>query len=344
MTREILDPAGTLCQVTFPDPIPGVIPFGSLTVVAGASGAGKTILMAECMQRMRDGRTFCGHPTNPSVEYYVIAADRDWSTYAQAYGAAGFPTIKRYVLAEDPDFDPRSWGRKQSAFTLFEDCLKRLDPQPGSIVFVDPTAPLFIQGNQNDARDVALSLHWFRRLARQYQITLVLFANVGKQKAEDVYRRAQDRIAGSGAFVAYSDTQISVDQDVDGVVTVQLTPRNGAPEEHQFKFNIETKLFAPYQDVPQPTADMPKHLQATYLMVPTEGGGQNGDGSITSPDLVRRLCEGGSVKRAMAFRHIQQLLEKGYLNRSELGVLTRTNKGLPAASTTPAKTPARERE
>jgi len=294
------------------------MPFGSLTVVAGASGAGKTILMAEALQRMRDGRTFCGHVTNRCTGYYVIAADRDWSTYARAYESAGFADIERYVLAEDPEFDPRNWGRKSTAFTLLEDCLKRLNPKPGSIVYIDPVAPLFIQGNQNEARDVALSLHWYRKLAQRYRITLVLFANVGKMKTDDVYRRAQDRIAGSGAFVAYSDTQISVDQDAEGVMTLTLTPRRAKVEEHQFKFNPETGLFAPFQDGKSVPGTLSPQLTASLALVPALPK------TITSPELMRQICATG-VKRAMAYRHIQQLIEQALIIKNEYGVIMRVD-------------------
>ena len=310
----------------FPDPIPGVIPFGSLCVVAGASGAGKTILIAEWMQRLRTGKTICGHATNPCTDYYVIAADRDWRTYHKAYTAAGFPEIKRYVLREDPEFDPQNWGRKHSAFTLFEKCLAKLDPIPGSWVNVDPVAPLFIQGNQNDARDVALSLHWYGKMAAKYQVTFALFANVGKQKTEDTYRRAQDRIAGSGAFVAYSDTQISVEQDEEGVMSMRWTPRSAPAEEHQFKFDTAARLFVPYKDTAATARPegLPKHLIPTLDLIPVTG-------TITSPELVQQVCKAGKIKQAMAFRHIQQLIERQIITRSDLGVIERVTVPTPVA-------------
>lgn len=318
-------------QAPFPDPIPGIIPFGSVTVVAGASGAGKTILFADWLQKMRTGQPICHHPSNPSSAYYIIAADRNWSTYHKAYSAAGFPEIDRYVLAEDPLFDPQSWGRKSSSFTLFEDCLKKLSPIPGSWVSVDPVAPLFIQGNQNDARDVALSLHWYRKMALKYQITLCLFANVGKQKAEDTYKRAQDRIAGSGAFVAYSDTQVSVEQSEEGILSMRWTPRNAPAEEHQFKFDPESRLFAPYQD-PHTVAreeDIPTHLAEALALVPVLPA------TITSPDLVRKICAECGVKRAMAFRHVQQLIDKGIIERDRLSVVRRVDRRVPEITVDP---------
>lgn len=319
MTASNVPATPPTCQATFPDPIPGIIPFGSLTVIAGASGAGKTILLADWLQRMRTGRTICGHMTNPATAYYVLAADRDWSTYARAFGAAGFPDVNRYVLAEDEGFDPRNWGKKQSALALFEKCLECLEPIPGSWVSADPVAPLFIQGNQNDARDVALSLHWFRKMAKKYQITLALFANVGKQKSEETYRRAQDRIAGSGAFVAYSDTQISVDQDEAGVMTMRWTPRLGPMEEHQFMFSKETHLFVPVQAATAtvPGQALPSHLNRIYALVPEHPQ------TITGPELVRLAEKQYQIKAAMVYRHVQKLTELGVVVRNDLGVLCR---------------------
>lgn len=306
----------TPASQAFLDPIPGVIPFGSLCVVAGASGAGKTILFADWLARMRDSKRICGHPTNPSTAYYVLAADRDWSTYHKAYSAAGFPDVQRYVLASDPDFNPQNWGRKSSAFTLFEDCLKKLAPIPGSWVNVDPVAPLFIQGNQNDARDVALSLHWFRKMAEKYQITLALFANVGKQRQEDTYRRAQDRIAGSGAFVAYSDTQISVEQDDAGVMTMRWTPRSAPPEEHQFTFDQATRLFVPHTSSAIIEGEtLPTHLARVFELVPTDG--------ILKHHLVKLATEKLTLKKSVVYKHLKSLLGAGILVSDTNGKIQR---------------------
>lgn len=336
MTDSNVTSTPPTCQDSFPDPIPGIIPFASLTVIAGASGAGKTILLADWLQRMRSGQSVCGHMTNPATAYYVLAADRNWDTYARAFGAAGFPDVNRYVLADDDGFDPRNWGKKHSALALFEKCLEVMEPLPGSWVNIDPVAPLFIQGNQNDARDVALSLHWFRKMAKKYRITLALFANVGKQKSEETYRRAQDRIAGSGAFVAYSDTQISVDQDEEGVMTMRWTPRAAMAEDFQFKFDTKSGLFQPYQDTAKPRTsrdELPLSLVETLGFIPTY------DQTITSPELVKLICESGQVKRAMAFRRIQHLLERGLIERSPLGVIKRSPPAVEAPVPVVAESP-----
>lgn len=304
------------CQPTFLDPIPTIIPFGSVTVVAGASGAGKTILLSEWMQRLRDGRTICGHSTNAPTAIYHLAADRDWSTYKAAYAAAGYPDINYYCLAEDVGFDPRKWGKKKDALTLFEDCLNCLEPIPGSVVNVDPVAPIFIQGNQNDARDVALSLHWYRKMARKYQVTLILYANTAKRKQEDTYKRAQDRIAGSGAFVAYSDTQIAVEQDEDRIMTMCWTPRRAPSGEFRFQFDTGSSLFVPY--VPTTRVEIPEANAALFALIP------EGEGGITSPELIRQAVNKLQTSRSAIFRALKALdTEHKLIDRSSHGLITR---------------------
>ena len=45
----------TTSLADFPDPIPGIIPFGSTTLIGGASGSGKTTIVADWVRRWRDG-------------------------------------------------------------------------------------------------------------------------------------------------------------------------------------------------------------------------------------------------------------------------------------------------
>lgn len=227
----------------YPDPIPQILPFGSVNFFSGASGVGKTIVLADWCARLREGLPILGHATHPPTAFGVIAADRDWSTFDAAFTAAGFPDIPHYTLAEDPEMDPRLW-RAQSAFQLLQTCLDKLAPPPGAFVLIDPIAPLFIAGDQNKARDVAVSTHWFRRVARQRLLTLVCCANVAKARQDEDFKRKRDRISGSGAFVAYSDTQIWLDvNEEDQIRTLGWSPRRHEVEEFRLAFHPERRLF-----------------------------------------------------------------------------------------------------
>lgn len=236
----------------FLDPIPGVIPFGTVTIFAGAPGVGKTAMLAEWIQRWHQNRTICGHPTNPPTNFYFIAGDRQWASHQKWFDLVEFPDINHYSLADDPAINLEDIRSDSSGATLFDMAINRLDPQPGGHLFVDPVSPLFITGNQNRSRDVAASLLGFSRIAQARQINITMTAHFAKQKGDhgDRYTRPQDRISGSGSFSGFSDTQIYL-VDPEGKQDFHLmgwTPRHRPPEE--FKFTRDTNgLFIPYRSL-----------------------------------------------------------------------------------------------
>jgi archaellum biogenesis ATPase FlaH len=289
----------------FPDPIPDIIPFGSLCLFAGASGAGKTIFLTEWIKRWLDGRTICGKPTQCPTGFYYLAADRDWSTYAAALRAAGVDDIPHYVLATDRSLSPSKWSPEE-ALSLLKTCLDRLKPIPGSVTIIDPLAPLFIKGDQNRARDVAISMHEIRRIGADLQTTMVCMANVAKAKVGEEHRRAQDRISGSGAFVAYTDTQIHLQENDEpaGVRTLGWTPRRGPAEEWQFQFDTETRLFVPYEGGQTGSQTLNESLEDARLqqilaLIPEEG--------IQRKDLEQLIKDQLKISRATIDRDLQKL-------------------------------------
>lgn len=314
----------------FPDPIPQVIPFGSICLFAGASGSGKTIFQSEWVKRWIDGRTICGHPTNCPTGFYYLAADRDWSTYAAAFASAGVPDdrIVRYVLAEDLSWKPEEWLKLQP-FDFLLKCLLKLTPIPGSLVFIDPMAPLFVHGDQNRARDVAISMHFLRRMTRQFNCSIIANANVVKAKIDEGHKRPQDRIVGSGAFVAYTDTQIYlVEGDEPGDPrTLGWTPRRGQAEQWQFDFDQDTKLFIPH--LPERAAQR-KHEQQSLegtrqagilQLIPEEG--------IMRKDLEAKALDQFKVARTTVHRDLQILKQHRliYWDVSHFGLIKRRKQG-----------------
>jgi hypothetical protein len=237
----------------FLDPIPGIMPFGTLTMLSGAPGAGKTAMIAEWYVRLRDGRSIWGYLTNPPTGFAYIASDRSWSSHQQWFDLAGMPDIPRYSLADDPHFDIKDI-EESKALAMFHDALKQCNngepPIPGSFVTVDPVTPLFIAGSPNASRPVAKTLLAMSREARSFQITLLLVGHFGKQPADRNarYQRPQDRIAGSGAFSGFSDTQMYLCEPDPPDHPFHLfgwNPRHQRPEDFMCQRN-EHGLFVPY--------------------------------------------------------------------------------------------------
>lgn len=194
----------------FPDPIPTIIPFGSVTVFAGAAGVGKTAMLAEWFVRIRDGRKIWGHDTNVPTEILYVAADRQWASHQQWFDTAGFKEFRHYSVADDKSINAEWLRQPQNALKLFDKIMLELNPRPGALITLDPVAPLFILGDQNRPRDVAATLLHFSRFTSKYRVTLICTAHFSKQKSDVMsqYRRPQDRISGSGAFAGFSDTQM----------------------------------------------------------------------------------------------------------------------------------------
>lgn len=303
----------------FRDPIPKILPFGTVNLFSGAPGSGKTILLADWCARMRDARTICRHPTHPPTAFAYLAADRGWETFDAAFTAAGFPHIPRYCLADDHTNDPRKW-RERTAFDLFLTCLDKLNPPPGAFVIVDPISPLFIAGDQNRSRDVAVSLHWFRRIAQLKQITLLCCMNVSKPRVEPEIKRARDRASGSMAFGAHCDTQLSLDVDDDNVRTLIWSPRRAAEETFRFAFDPDTELFVPAETSqglrdtdPDATRDRPTHVLALF---PAHE-------PIHFDDLLQLAIGALQISRATLHRDLTTLRERQLIEQPSHGLYQR---------------------
>lgn len=293
---------------TFPDPIPGIIPFGTVTLFAGAPGAGKTAMLADWIVRMRDGRPIWGHPTNPATQYCYIAADRQWASHQQWFDAVGFSDIPRYSLADDPYFNLAELT-PDKALKLFHSALSQCNngqpPLPGAFVTVDPVSPLFIAGAPNDSRSVAKTLLAFSREARSFRVSLMLTAHFGKQLADKTarYLRPQDRISGSGAFSGFSDTQIYLcdpDPPDHPFHLLGWNPRHRPPEEFPCQRN-EHGLFVPYDimredEVAAHVLDTLTATGATSIAVIRERCfDQHGYSPATVKRAIGRLMEQGRI-------------------------------------------------
>lgn len=239
----------------FPDPIPGILPFGTVTVFAGAPGVGKTAMLADWIVRWRQGRKIWGHVTHAPTQFCYLAADRQWASHQRWFDLVGYSDVPRYSLADDARFDLAELVKPFNALDLFrralDQCNNGQPPVPGAHVIVDPVSPVFIAGSPNASRDVARSLLGFSRECQQRQINLTVTAHFAKQPTDKNarYQRPQDRIAGSYAFSGFSDTQIYLvgpelpDQPWH---ILGWNPRLAPPGEFECTRDPETGLFVPY--------------------------------------------------------------------------------------------------
>ncbi len=303
----------TPAPVGFLDPIPGIIPFGTVTIFASAAGVGKTTMIAEWCARWRDGRTICGHPTNPPTGFYYLSLDRSWKhSTRQLFVNAGVPDIPHYNPFYDPAYNRKLLRNPLFALDVMHALVDKLDPQPGGHLLIDPMAPFFIAGNQNEARPVALALSELHLICDARQINTTALTHFSKQLSDtsQQYRRPQDRISGSYAWIAYSDTQmylIGKELPERPYYELGLVPRHGDEETH--KFVRDGNVFVPYRslDTVGGLILIPESTYPLFVLIP-DGGSKTGE-------LEAAACTMLGISRATFYRHLDKLEARHVISR-----------------------------
>jgi hypothetical protein len=299
----------------FPDPIPGIIPFGSICTLAGASGVGKTALYAGWIADWLDGRPICGHPTNRPVEIGIIVGDRRWQSHRQWLEVAGVAVrVKYYSLRDDDSFpwnELRLWPKVAELFTR---ALDKLNLAPGSLVIVDPLA-LWLAGRVNDYKDVAIGLGVLDRCLKPRQLTMIGVFHQSKQIADksQQYARPQDKILGSAATIGFSDTAMYLlgPEDLgEPWYGFGWVPHNAKAETFEFVRNA-WGLFIPYAGAKEQA-----EREAILMHVPYE--------SLATQAIIRRIQEAGvQLSKATIERRLKDLLQQGHIIKVAHGIYSR---------------------
>lgn len=312
-------PAATTAE--FLDPIPGILLHGTLNFLAGASGSGKSRMLASWWQRWITGRKICGHKTNRPAGLYWLFADRSWSEDgAIIFRAHGLTEadVPHYNLSEDTGIT-ENMKRPEEAMKLLTRGIDAMNPVPGSLVIVDPLSPLFIKGSPNDPRAVAWSLFACRQLCQKRQITMIATAYYSKQKGgtEDKYTRAIDRLSGSGVFAGYGQTVMYIEEPTAERLYYLFGWRPRHAPEQEFNFEMDDRgLFRPYQGL-QPESLNPDHDRPhqLLLLIPDDG--------VDTGDLATAAMERFDISRATFFRDLKTLKDRQLVEQSEHGRITR---------------------
>lgn len=299
---------------TYSDPIPGIINYGSVNILAGASGVGKTCFLSWLLTQLRDGKPVFGKPVNVPTTIGYVAADRGWEAGGRYWFDKSGLEVKVYSLADDPNFIPvRLRNKLKLVSDVLKHCLDRLDLPAGSLVAIDPIA-LFI-GNLNDYHATATALLEIRRLCADRKLSAIGLAHAAKQKADkkERYMRLQDRINGSGAQLGYGDTQMYLagpDETGKRHYTFLWHPHNAPAQEFQLGRSPEG-LFIPWSASLDSVNDA-----LIYEAIPE-------DGSAIAMATILGLTS--AISRATVNRRLHELIIEGLIEKPMEGWYRRTN-------------------
>jgi len=189
-----------------------IVPPEQFYVLAGASGAGKTMLLLEAWKEHEEGRhkfPICFDPAIKSAG--IIVADR---TAEETMGRCKDLNIKHlevYGIVDDLTLNTELIRTNKTV--LWNTVISRLRSDP-PLIFIDPMG-LFMKGKLIDYNNVAATLIEFNRYAKQNHKTILGVHHTTKARKETGFLRVQDRASGSGAISGFSSTQYVLVQGLE---------------------------------------------------------------------------------------------------------------------------------
>lgn len=190
-----------------PDLIDGILPATEVSILAGASGAGKTTVLMGVLKQLQDNLPVFGHAITPDLKLGYIAADRTWDAYDRLAQKVGVDLSKMKVraLIDDENIDTHRLETNPSSilYTL----LGEMAHAKVNLVVVDPLAVL-LGCDLNTYHVVAARLIRLNRFCKLNNLTVLGTHHATKARSDYSFKRPQDRISGSSALLGFTSTQL----------------------------------------------------------------------------------------------------------------------------------------
>jgi RecA-family ATPase len=187
------------------DIIDAILPSHEVSILAGASGAGKTTLIMQVLCALQANVPVWGHAAQPNLRLGYIAADRSWRSYQKTAALSNLDLEPVHVrtLVDDPTVNLRDFERSPI------DELERLISTmlPVDLIVVDPLV-VFLGVDTNKYHLNAARLIRLNKLCLANKITLLGTHHATKARSDYSFKRAQDRISGTSALLGFTSTQL----------------------------------------------------------------------------------------------------------------------------------------
>jgi putative DNA primase/helicase len=204
----------------------GWFPLGELSLMGGASGAGKTHGLLRIAEDARQGRDSFGHHTTAS-DYCILLHDRSSASMRRTCDAAN-------VAVDDVMSRVIRLSRSQQKERPAAVVEAAIQTRPGVKLWILEGLDFWTPDlHKLDA--VGDVLDELQRVAKQYRVAIVGTLGSPKQKENDRYASGRDQFMGSVAFGRKSETCISIENTSDPQVRkMNVMIRNAAKEEFFF--------------------------------------------------------------------------------------------------------------
>jgi hypothetical protein len=306
-------PSTPLLPSPYGDPLPGILPTGGISLLAGAPNVGKTSLLAGMLRSFRDGAAIFGRQPNPVSAIGYINADRGWDRGSGVwFERAGYPEITQYSMSDDEGFNPKRLRKKHERTDILAGFIDRLQLPAHALIVVDPLA-LFLGGNLLNYDDCAVACHEIRRYLQAKSYTMLATAHSAKIKSDkkERYMRLQDQVLGSTAISGFTDTMmyLASPQETGKAWFTFLWHPHALPAETFQLTQGDQGLFEAYSGPTSRTGDVADGtIDRVFALLPEDGRIVD-LGEIVDNAQVYPLSK-ASVKRAL-----ESLLDDGRITK-----------------------------
>jgi hypothetical protein len=204
----------------------GWFPLGEVSLVGGASGAGKTHALLRLAEDARQGRDTFGHGA-AAIDYCILLHDRSTASMRRTCDTANVPVDE--VMARVIRLNRAQQKERPAAVVE-----AAIQTRPGVKLWIVEGLD-FWTPKIADLEAVGDVLDELQRVAKQYRVAIVGTLGSPKQKENDRYASGRDQFMGSVAFGRKSETCISIENTSDdNVRKMTAMPRNTAKEHFFF--------------------------------------------------------------------------------------------------------------
>ena len=221
-----------------PSLIEGYINRGEVSILAGASKAGKSWLALQMAKSIGAGIKFLDRKTTPGTCLYL-----NTEVAAPFWELRSREMNDKLALTEPPSVLHASTRGQditvRNVIPLLEQALEKVQLATVDFVVVDPWYTLAAGLDENAAGEVSAAMLEFQRLAERMEAGVLITHHFAKGNATS--KTMLDRASGSGVFARSVDNFFTLTENASGKMVLEATRRNAAsppPMEVSFDFPI----------------------------------------------------------------------------------------------------------
>jgi AAA domain len=273
---------------------------GAISLIGGATYAGKTTLMFQIIRDWMAGSLVFGKESHPAPCCYVTTIH----TTQHARDVMARVGAEVQVLSTLSSAAPRSFE------TVCQDAIAEVPDI--EVIFLDGIHPI-CAGNSNDPGVVTSTLAEISRLLGRYNLTLV--ASGCSSKPKDHYSSSRDRFAGAYSWLQGSSAFVSIDftnpdnpADVRRIITVHS--KSGLADRLHYKFNPQGILVPMVGSDSDPFQRYEEFDTVLFSHEP---------GTVLSRDDIVEIGELFGLSESTVKRRLLELLDEGKIGKPKWG-------------------------